>query len=101
MITLLYRKKILYPLFQTGDVVYGEGKLRDLGMVFKPSLQCFKNEKINFIQAFLKQETLLFRTCLYYFIIFYIYRAISTQTKKKVSGNLKTCHICKIKPSEH
>jgi hypothetical protein len=73
MITLLYRKKILYPLFQTGDVVYGEGKLRDLGMVFKPSFKCFKNEKINFIQAFLKQETLLFRTCLYYFIIFYIY----------------------------
>ncbi len=38
MITLLNRKKnILSLLFQTGDVVYGEGKLRDLGMAFKPS----------------------------------------------------------------
>ncbi len=31
----------------------------------------------------------LFWTCLYYFIIFYIDRAISTQTKKKVSGSIK------------
>jgi len=27
-------------------------------MVFKPSFKCFKNEKINIIQAFLKLETL-------------------------------------------
>jgi len=32
-------------MFQTGDVVYGEGKLRDLSMVFKPSFKCLKNEK--------------------------------------------------------
>ncbi len=31
------------------------------GMGFKPSFICFKNEKINFIPAFLKQETLLFQ----------------------------------------
>jgi len=44
-ITLLNRKKNLNPLFQTGDVVYGEGKLRDLGMVFKPSFKCLNNKK--------------------------------------------------------
>jgi len=59
----------LNPLFQTGDVVYGEGKLRDLGMVFKPCFKCFKNEKINFIQAFLNLETLLFQNM---FILFYL-----------------------------
>ena len=52
MITLLNRKKNLSPLFQTGDVVYGEGKLRDLGMVFKPSFKCLKNKKINLVQRF-------------------------------------------------
>ena len=57
MIALLNRKKILNPLFQTGDVVYGEEKLRYLGMVFKPSFKCYKNEKINLSQAFLKLET--------------------------------------------
>ena len=31
-------------MFQTGDVVYGEGKLRDLGIVFKPSFKCLKNQ---------------------------------------------------------
>jgi len=34
-------------------------KIRDLGMFFKPSFKCFKNEKINFIQAILKLEILL------------------------------------------
>ena len=42
-ITLLIRKKNFKSVFQTGDVVYGEGKLRDLGMVFKPSFKCLKN----------------------------------------------------------
>ena len=42
MITLLNRKAILNPLFQNGHVVYGEGKLRDLSMVFKPSFKCLK-----------------------------------------------------------
>jgi hypothetical protein len=31
-------------MFQTGDVLYGEGKLRDLGMVFKPSFKCLENK---------------------------------------------------------
>jgi hypothetical protein len=30
-----------------------KGKLRDLGMVFKPSFKCLKNKKINFMQAIL------------------------------------------------
>ena len=55
MITLLNRKK----KFKSGDVVYGKGKLRDLGIVFKPSFKCLKNKKINFSPAFLKLETLL------------------------------------------
>jgi len=38
------------------------------GMVFNPSFKCFKDEKINFIQAFLKQETLLYQNM---FILFY------------------------------
>ncbi len=50
-ITLLNRKKNLNPLFQTGDVVYGEGKLRDLGMVFKPSFKCLK-KKQTLVQRF-------------------------------------------------
>jgi hypothetical protein len=67
-------------------------------MVFKPSFKCFKNEKINLSQAFLKLETLLFQNM---FILFYhIYRAISTQTKKKWSGNLKNMPIdmCLMRP---
>jgi len=53
VITLLNRKKILNPLFQTGDVVYGEGKLRDLGMVFKPCFKCLKNlKKLTLVQQF-------------------------------------------------
>jgi len=45
IILLLNRKKNLNPLFRTGDIVYGEGKLLDLGMVFKPSFKCLKNKK--------------------------------------------------------
>ena len=71
MITLLNRKKNLNPLFQTGDVLYGEGKLRDLGMVFKPSFKCLKNKKINFSPAILKLETLLYQN-IYNNISFYI-----------------------------
>jgi len=31
-----------------------KGKLSDLGMVFKPSFKCLKNEKIIFIKVILK-----------------------------------------------
>ena len=69
MITLLNRKKNLNPLFQTGDVLYGEGKLRDLGMVFKPSFKCLKNKKS---PAILKLETLLYQNIyiLFHFILY-------------------------------
>ena len=40
-------------------------KLRDLGMFFKPSFKCFKNEKVNFIQAILKLETYAIRIYIY------------------------------------
>jgi len=66
-------------LFHTGDVVYGEGKLRDLGMVFKPSFKCLKNKKINFSPAILKLETLLYQNI--YIILYYIRRAILIQKK--------------------
>jgi len=70
-------------LFQTRDVVYGEGKLRDLGMVFKPGFKCLKNKKINFSPAILKLETLLCQNMYtYYFIFYYIRRAILIQKKK-------------------
>jgi len=67
-----------------------KGKLRDLVMVFKPSFKCLKNKKINFMQAILNLETFLYQNIyIYYFIIYYIYRAILTQTKKKWSNRLK------------
>jgi len=63
----------------------------DLGVVFKPSFKCFKNEKIIFIQVILKQECLFHQNIyVFYFIIFiysisyYIRRAILTKKKKKV-----------------
>jgi len=47
-----------------------KGKLRDFGMVFKPSFKCFKNEKNIFIQAILKLECLFYQNiCIYHFIL--------------------------------
>jgi len=80
-------------LFQTGDFLYGEEKLRDLGMVFKPSFKCLKNLKINLSQAFLKLETLLFQNMfLLFHLILYSY---SDFDSKKKSGlrEKKTCHL--------
>jgi hypothetical protein len=48
MIFLLNRKKILNPLFQTRDVVCGEGKLRDLGMVCDLG-DCLKIKKLTLL----------------------------------------------------
>jgi len=82
-ITILNKKKILNPLFQTGDVVCGEGKLRDLGMVFKPSFKFLKNIKINFSPAILKLETLLYQSI---YILFHLilYSESDFDSKKKV-----------------
>jgi len=47
-----------------------KGKLRDLGMGFKPSFKCFKNEKNIFILAIPKQE------CLFYQNIYLLFHLI-------------------------
>ncbi len=46
--------------------IHKKGKWRDLGMVFKPSLKCFKNEKIIFIKVILKQECLFYQNIYIY-----------------------------------
>jgi hypothetical protein len=61
-------------LFQTGDVVYGEGKLR-----FKLSFKCLENKKIN--PLILKLETLLYQNI--YIISSYIIFAERFRFKKK------------------
>jgi hypothetical protein len=43
------------------NAIQEKGKLGDLGMVFKPSFKCFKNEKIIFIQVILKLEYLFYQ----------------------------------------
>jgi len=58
MITLLNIKKKFKSVVSNWNVLYGKGKLRDLGMVFKPSFKCFKNKKINLSPAILKLVTL-------------------------------------------
>jgi hypothetical protein len=53
-------------------------------MVFKQSFKYLKNEKINFTKVILKLECLFYQNIyIYYFIIFYIHRAILTQTTPK------------------
>jgi len=43
-----------------------KGKLRNLGIVFKTSFKCFKNEKIIFILMILKLECLFYQNiCIY------------------------------------
>jgi hypothetical protein len=42
-------------------VIRKKGKWRDLGMVFKPSFKCFKNEKIISIKVILKLECLFYQ----------------------------------------
>jgi len=64
-------------LFQTGDVVYGEGKLRDLGMVFKPSFKCLEIKKSHFSPAILKLET-------------WLYQDQKQKVKCNVTKNIKT-----------
>jgi hypothetical protein len=77
-------KKILNPLFQTGDFVYmairEKGKLRDLCMVFKPSLSVSKMKKL-----LVSSDSIT--KMLYCFILYYIHRAILT--KKKLFSQFK------------
>ena len=54
-------------------------------MVFKPSFKCFKNEKINFIQAILKLETYLYQNIFISFHhILYIESDLDSNKKKVV-----------------
>jgi hypothetical protein len=53
-------------------------------MVFRQSFKYLKNEKISFIKVFLKLECLFYQNIYrYYIILFYIRRAILTQTNPK------------------
>ena len=64
-------------------------------MVFKQSFKYLKNGKINFIKVILKLECMFYQNIyIYYLIIFYIRRAILTQTNpKKGLIEKKTHHI--------
>jgi len=54
-------------------------------MVFKQSFKYLKNEKINLSKVIIKLECLFYLNInIYYFIIFYIHRAILTQTNPKI-----------------
>jgi len=88
-------------------VIREKGKLRDLVMVFKSSFKCLKNKKMNLLPAILKLETLLYQNIyIYYFILYYIRRAILIQKKKwsyrsfvirsnPCSNRPVACEICK------
>jgi len=59
-------------------------------MVFKPSFKCFKNEKVNFIQAILRLETLLYQNIFISFYHFlYIRSDLDSNKFKKWFGSLK------------
>ncbi len=59
-------------------------------MVFKPSFKCFKNEKVNFIQAFPKLETLLFQNIFYIISSYSIFiERFRLKKKEKCTGSLK------------
>ena len=64
-------------------------------MVFKQSFKYLKNVKINFIKVILKLECFFYQNIyIFYFILFYIFRAIFTQTNpKKGLIEKKTYHI--------
>ncbi len=62
-------------------------------MVFKQSFKYLKNENINFIKVILKLEYLFYQNIhIYYFILFYIRRAILTQTNPKKGLIEKKAH---------
>ncbi len=63
-------------------------------MVFKPSFKYLKNKKINFSQAILKLETLLYKN-IYILIHLILYSQSDFDSKKKKSGlrEKKSCHL--------
>jgi hypothetical protein len=55
-----------------------------LGTVFKQSFKYIKNEKINLSKVILKLECLFYQNIyIYNLILYYIHRAILTQTNSK------------------
>ena len=61
-----------------------KGKLRDLGMGFKPSFKCFKNEKNIFILAIPKQECLFYQNIYLLFHLILYSQSDLDSNKKKV-----------------
>jgi hypothetical protein len=58
-------------------------KILDLGMFFKRSFKCFKNEKVNFIQAILKLEILLYQNIfISFYHILYLLSDLDSNKKK-------------------
>jgi hypothetical protein len=57
-----------------------KGKLRDLGMAFKPSFKCLKNT-LKFSDSKTRNFTLSEYIYIYYFILYYFRRAILIQKK--------------------
>jgi len=94
MILLLFAVIALHYKFN--NLAISRKNSRKKGMVFKPSFKCLKNKKINLSPAILKLKTLLYQNIyIYYFILYYIRRAILIQTKKKGLREKKTCHVKK------
>ncbi len=81
-ITLLNRKKNFKSDVSNWRCCIWRRKITWFGMVFKQCIKCLKNKKVNFSPAILKLETLLYQNiCIYYFILYYIRRAILIQKK--------------------
>ena len=76
--------------------IHEREKLCDLGLFFKRSFKCFKNEKNNFIQAIRKLETLLYQNIFISFhLISYILSDLDSN-KKKGTSSLKNMTVIKI-----
>jgi len=63
--------------------------IRKKSIVFKPSFKCFKNEKINYIQAFLKLENFTLSEHVYIILSYSILIERFRLKKKEVSDSLK------------
>jgi hypothetical protein len=53
-------------------------------LIFKPSFKCLKNEKINYIQAILKLETLLYQNIYIISSYFFFVETFRLKQQKKV-----------------
>jgi hypothetical protein len=78
-------KTLHFELYSNQITIRLKGKLRDLGIVFKPRFKCFKNEKINFIQAFLKTRNFTLSDHVYIILSYSIFKE-RFRLKQKKSG---------------